>query len=106
MNAGQLRHRIRVQRLDDQVTASGALAERWVDRAHVWCRIEPLGGRETYREHALHGEATHRLVMRLVAGITTKDRVLFGTREFDITGIANVDERGEKLVVLVKERGT
>ena len=99
-----MRHRVKIQALSDQVTASGGTTDLWTTTATVWARVEPMSGREYLREHALHGDTTHRITMRFRSGVTRKHRLLFGARVFDILEASNVDEQRIALVVLAKER--
>ena len=102
--AGPLRHRIAIQRQTDTITTSGGFAPTWATIATVWASVEPLSGREYLREHAVHGDTTHRVRMRYRGGVTRRHRLLWGARVFDILDPANQDEANVLLVILVKER--
>lgn len=104
MRIGRLRHRVTVQQRASTRDAHGEPAQTWTDLyADVWAAVEPLSARELMAAGVVQGEVTHRVLLRYRSGITTKNRILFGERVFDVRGVRNLDERGHELELLCTE---
>lgn len=102
--AGDLRHRVTIQaeqRSDDGY--GGSSLPTWSTVATVWAEVKPLKGREQLHGQQLEGRVTHRIIMRYRAGVTAANRLLFGTRAFNIRSVVNVDERGRWLEIMAEE---
>jgi SPP1 family predicted phage head-tail adaptor len=104
MNAGSLRHRITIQSVTETKDTFGGVTEAWGTHAAVWASIEPLSGRELLQAQQVQADITHRVRMRYVAGVTTKMRVLYGSREFGIQVAINPEERNREIVLMCKEQ--
>lgn len=104
--AGAMQNRIAIQALTDTVTASGGTSDTWTTVKTVWARVEPIAGREYFREQALHGDTTHRVTMRYQKDVTRKHRVLHKGRAFDVLSVINREELGIDTILLCKERDT
>lgn len=77
---GRLRHRVRIERLDESTRdASGAVVPNWVTLATVWAAIEPVGGRESLVNGQVQADATHRVLLRLREDVTAKERLVWLT---------------------------
>ena len=65
-----------------------------------------MNGTEWYINDHLQNEVTHNIVVRdtRTTKHTPKDRIIFGTRIFDIIKILNFEERQMHLMILAKER--
>ena len=73
LEAGRLRHRVRIERLDDlrdshgdviQDADTGATTSVWSEVATVWAAIEPLSAREFIQSAAVQSAVTARIVIR------------------------------------------
>lgn len=73
LEAGRLRHRVRLERLDYmydsqgdvyQDPTTGETPREWQEVATVWAAIEPVSAREFVRSQALQSQVTTRLVIR------------------------------------------
>lgn len=73
LEAGRLRHRIRIEKLDYlrdshgdviQDPNTGATVQEWTEVATVWAAIEPLSAREFIQSAAVQSAATARIVIR------------------------------------------
>ena len=77
---GRLRHRVRIERLDESTRdASQAVVPTWVTTATVWASVEPIGGREAMVNGQVQANATHRVVMRHREDVTAKERLVWLT---------------------------
>lgn len=102
---GKLRHRIIIQYIDEAKTDSqGNPLENWNVLKEVWASIEPVRGREVYDIKMVQLEVTHRIIIRYISGLSTKYRILFGDRIFNIDSIINVNERNIYLELMCIER--
>jgi SPP1 family predicted phage head-tail adaptor len=100
---GTLRHRITLQRAVESPDSLGAMVETWQNLANVWASVEPLSAREQFNLHSTYTEATHKVTIYYLAGVTAKCRVLFGTRTFNIESVVNPEERNEDLNLICSE---
>lgn len=73
LEAGRLRHRVRIERFDYlrdsngdavQDPNTGEIARDWVEVATVWAAIEPLSAREFIQSQATQSQVTTRIVIR------------------------------------------
>ena len=103
MNAGSLRHRITIQSVTETEDTFGGTTEVWGTHATVWASIEPLSGRELLQAQQVQAEVTHRVRCRYVSGVTSKMRVLYGARYFNIITPINPEERNRELALMCKE---
>jgi SPP1 family predicted phage head-tail adaptor len=108
MRNGPLRHRISLQRLTEgspNQDAGGVPDDSWVTLFSAWAEILPLRGRELIAAQQVNSEVTGTIRLRQNAGntVTAKDRVLFGTRTFDILAAVNPRELGVEWLLYVKE---
>ena len=97
MKAGQLNQRVKVMRpirSRDAVGASRVTYRRVID---TWCSIWPITQRESLVAGATATVGTHQIRMRkkAVPLLTADYRLEMNGRVFDITGVVNVEERGE-----------
>jgi SPP1 family predicted phage head-tail adaptor len=71
----------------------------------VYCRIEPLAGRELFYAKQVTPLVTHRITVRNVGGLNAADRITALGRNFDILSVRNLDERDRVMVLDCMERG-
>lgn len=103
MRAGDLRHTITIQRVTETTDDLGQPVQVWTDVATVRAAVEPLTGRELYAAQAVHAEAQCNVRIRYISGITTKDRVKYGSRYLNILSVIDQMERHRELVLLCSE---
>lgn len=104
MRAGQLKHRVELQRAARvQNERSGQMEDTWETYATVWAKVEPLSGGEQVYAHQVAADTSHLVRMRFLEGVLAADRVLHGGRPLYITRPINVDERGIALELLCTE---
>jgi SPP1 family predicted phage head-tail adaptor len=84
IEAGRLRHRVRIERLqnlldtDGEVIQSdtGEVSQAWVEVATVWAAIEPVSGREFIQSRAIQAEIVARIVIRQRDGLDAAMRLV------------------------------
>lgn len=102
MNAGKLRHRVTIQSPVETQNTYGEAEVRWQDVATVWAMVEPLRGREYFASKQMVSEIETRVVIRYMAGITAKMKIVHGADEYLIETIINVLERNRELQLMCK----
>lgn len=104
MRAGDLRHRVILQRPIEIRGSDYADVQRtWQDVATLWASVEPLAGREFFVNREMQGELTARVRLRYRAGVTPKMRLLYDGRVFEIQSVMNVGEDGVELELMCAE---
>ena len=106
MRAGQLRHRIAIQESTDTADGAGGFTSSWSaisGMSSVPAAIWPLSSKESLDSMKLELQVTHKIRIRYRSGITAKNRILFGTRIFNIISLTNHDERNKTWDILATE---
>ena len=103
MRAGNLRNYIAIQQPIESQDANLELILTWSTFAQLWGEILPLTGREYWYSKQVTSEITGSIKIRYISGITTKMKVIDGTKTYDIEAVIDVENRHEELVLLVKE---
>ena len=108
MQAGKLRHRIRIQQKTEARSTTGQVTNAgWALVAKRWGSITPLRGREFMEAQQISSDVTHRVRMRYYRGLTSDHRlkvILDGTdRTFHISQVLNRDERDREHEIMAKE---
>lgn len=70
-----------------------------------WVEITPATVRslERFVAHTIQAKATHVVMGRYRADITTDTRLVFGTRNLYVRGVQNVEERNRELMLACEE---
>lgn len=103
MRAGKIRHRVSIQRKTISQNSIGEGIESWSELCKRWASIEPASGSEVVIGDQINGTVTHIVTMRYLGGLTSKDRVTFNGRNFDINGVVNTDERNIETILACRE---
>lgn len=85
IEAGRLRHRVRIEQLQylldshgdvyqDPVT--GETRQEWVEVATVWAAVEPVSGREFIQSQTTQSQITARIVIRYRDGMDAAMRLV------------------------------
>lgn len=85
----------------DEVTTYTTLA------SPVWASVESLKGVERLAAQAIRAEVSHKVTIFWspdVSEIGPEDRVLLGSRVFDITSAINTDEANQEIEMICVER--
>ncbi len=104
MDSRSLRHQIRIQRLDDAQSESGAPSQEWIDIFSVWANIRYLNGTESIKSDAPISVARASIRIRYRTDIVANMRVLHGATIFNVRAVLPDEERRE-FVDLVCETG-
>lgn len=98
MQAGRLRHRLTIESPTETRDALGQAVASWTTFAQVWGDFMPLSGRERFLSQQTHAEVTARAVIRYLAGLTEKMRIVFDGDAWEILHIKD-DRRSRQLVI-------
>lgn len=106
--AGELRHRVRVERNTPTFNSFNEPVPSWGLLAETFAAIVPLRGRERYQAMQVQADEDLRLTMRYdsrLATLRASDRVVFvvGGKTYDIKAVMNVDERQRRIDVMATE---
>ena len=106
--AGSKRVKLKVQsnpRPDDGFGGQDNVAGAWTNKIEIWAKMKKTSGREIFanRETSTRNLYKFTMVFPLSVTVLVTDRLLVGTRPFNIHSVENVDERRRELVVIAEE---
>ncbi len=102
-----------VEKLDKRVTIStpaltadgdGGVATSWTALSTVFAGILAMSQAERQGANTVSAASTHVVTIRYLAGVTTKCKVVFGSRTFGIDGIENIGEQNAYLRLSCTEK--
>jgi SPP1 family predicted phage head-tail adaptor len=104
MRAGELRHRVTIQKQDDAGSAWNG-TRTWNTYATVWAKISPAQGNESMdrQTEKRQAEVTHIITMRYIRGLKPSMRISFEGRYFYPEVIRNIDERNAWVEIEARE---
>ena len=106
MEAGKLRHRITLQRMDTDENDVGEEVVIWETLATRWAQVETLSGREWLMAQQVAADVTTRVTMQwdsTTRALTVRDRIAHETRTLEINHIGDPDGTRGRIVALCKE---
>jgi len=102
----RLRHKITIQQKSSSQDSYGADDGTWSALFTRRASIQPVSGREYYTAKQTESENNVTFLIRhdnISETITTKHRISWNSRIFDIESIINVMERDKKLLITTRE---
>lgn len=103
MRAGQLRHRITIEEVTETQSSTGEVQESWSTFAERWAEMIGISGDERFAGEQFHGEVDHAFRIRHLDGVTTKMRINYDSRIFDIKARFDPTGKAEELMMLTEE---
>lgn len=103
MRAGQLRHQIVIQTPASTADGMGGSTVVWSELFKTRAAIWPTSSKERIDSMKLELEVTHKIRMRYRSGFTSKNRIKFGDRIFNIVSRIVPDERNIMIDLLCTE---
>lgn len=101
---GKLRHRITIQTPTITRSDRGAEVLTWADTATVYADIRTVGGQEQVIANQLEtATLLHTITIRYRTGLTSKQRIKWGTRYFAVEAIIERDNRLRMLDLSCRE---
>lgn len=99
----KMRQKISIQTNTQTTDGQGGFTESWATDATVWASIEPAKAYEKFQAAQMDTPITHNIMIRYRSGVTTKKRLLYGSRVFDIKEVINIDEANAFLKIIAIE---
>ena len=98
-------HRITIQENTATPDGKGGNPATWSNKhVNIKARIRPIAAREDERWEGVAADLTHTIYISDASlNIRESDRMLYGTRTFDILGVRDIDEWGRYLQLGVEE---
>lgn len=112
MNAGELRHRVTVNRLNESRTTRGgtALLAPTALYARVPAFVSPLSGRELERAREIDPRISYSVFLRFVEGIKAQQQVIYhafdGERVLEVVSPPVTDEKSRTMTLMCREATT
>ena len=107
MRAGDLRHRIKFQKLVSGMDPETMepIEASWVDVATLWAAVNPLSGREFIQAKAAQSEEVGRIVIRYRSDIKAAMRGIEGDRVYNIQAVLPDPRSGREYPTLPYTEG-
>jgi len=100
LNAGDLKHKIMIQRKSPTTDAEGIPNDEFIDYFTCYAQIIPLGGREVFMAQATQGIAPVMFRVRYNANIDNTMRIVFLGEKYRITACEDVNMRHKELQIM------
>ncbi|TVS18947.1 MAG: hypothetical protein EA417_01810 [Gammaproteobacteria bacterium] len=105
VRAGDLRHRVRLERRIDGYDESGSREETWQKIGTRWAQVRPMSQRALIAAREAGLKLTHEVEVRYPAPMSGVDRIVFRGRTLYPEGPPmDVDEARVKIVYRCEER--
>jgi SPP1 family predicted phage head-tail adaptor len=102
MDAGKLRHRIKIQKPTETKDQFGHRLKTWTDVVECWAEVRPTGSNERLVAFQMQTGQSHVITARWQAvmdSVTGNHRIVFQSRLFNIIGRPrNVTEKDTYIV--------
>ena len=109
MRAGELRHRVTVERRSMTQDTFGGQSTTWTALGTFWAWVQPASGREIEAAAAQQAEISHTVTMRYNAAIWADPvaaaayRLRYGSRILDVKAVRNEGENNAELTISALE---
>jgi SPP1 family predicted phage head-tail adaptor len=78
----------------------------WEALGSGYCKIEPASGQELTETEQMVAQVTHRITTRWQPlGLSPKDRIVYGSRVFNLISVVDVGEDGKWIEAMAVEHG-
>lgn len=101
---GELRQRLLLEVPVETADGAGGVVRSHAAGPLLWASLTPVSARGETVADARGVSVTHRILIRMRAGITTRHRFRKGMRLFEIASLREQDETGRFLVIEARER--
>lgn len=103
LRISDLKHRVRLERVSRVSDGGGGGADTWALVDEFWAAVVPAQSTEPFQSEQHQGSARHHVFCRYRTDVRLSDRLVLGTRRFDIQGIMNVNDDAEFLKLSCEE---
>lgn len=105
INAGDLCHRVVLQRQVTTKDEDGVQTTTWGDVATVWASVEPLSAREFIQSGQTQAAVTARITMRYRDGLLPSMRMIHRGEIFNIAGLLPDKVSGHEYITIPVSAG-
>jgi SPP1 family predicted phage head-tail adaptor len=99
-----LRESVTISSQSETADAAGQITTTWTTVATVRARMRPMKAYEVSRAGRSEGATMFEATIRYRADVTAACRLTWGSRIFDVQGVANIDEQRKFLTLTLLER--
>lgn len=99
----ELRHRVVFQSRQETDDGYGGKTVSWQDVFEAWAKIEPVSASERFKAMGMNMKVSHRIYIRYRPEVSSKMRIKYGKRKFEIEGIIDIGEQKKYLELLCSE---
>lgn len=92
---GRMRERVTIERPEDVQNQFGEATLQWKTLGTVWAQVTNLTARDYFAAQQAGTLATHRVLIRYFADLTTQCRFVWRGRIMEITSISIQEDRRE-----------
>lgn len=92
IDPGKLRRFILIQKPCDTPDGAGGDVRDWVSFLKVWAQVEPLSGTEPFFADQMYPKLMATFTIRYRKGVVAAQRILYGTRIFNIRSVVEADD--------------
>lgn len=103
LDAGVLNKRITLQEHTETPDGEGGFTESWSDVGTYWANVKPLSARQVFQYRSSNVIATHVIKVRAQVPVEEDNRILYGSRVFEVLTSENEDEANVLKWVTCKE---
>ena len=100
---GQMRDRIKVERLTKTSDGAGGFSESWSEVGEFWSRVTPRSAKTAFFAMKRDERITHEIIVRHEVDVKSNDRINLGGRLFAIHGVYDARSRGRFKVLDCEE---
>lgn len=93
LNIGRMDRQIIIQRVTETRDSIGGLVETWSTLVSLWAQEIPVGGSEALRAGRTTATETSKFVSWYYAGITSKDRISYNSKIWNIVNLREIGLR-------------
>lgn len=104
VNPGKLDHLVTIMQPVKGTDTRGDKPITYTAWKRVWCSIEPLAGREMQFAQQMHGNVTHKVGMRHLAGVNKSMQLLWNGRTFQMGPVLDIDTAQFEMQFYATER--
>ena len=95
--------KVSIQRQTTTTDSSGQPQDTWTTTSNPWVSIRPISGKEYFNASGERAQVSHEVVLRHGPTVAPKDRIVYGSRTFDIQSVLNLEERSRYLKLMCRE---
>ena len=98
MRSGRLNKKLYIQEVTES-TSGGVKVETWAVYATRRCETNPIRGGEYFAAEQIQDKDPVLFRVRYASGVTTKMRVIYGDKVYDIVAVVNIGGLNRELVI-------